>query len=145
MRTLILLIGATGIWLPLLNGQTPDQELQELKQRAKDRYPTLVKLKDAGKVGEVWDGRVEVVKPTSADEKIDPNGPETIGTFGTFVSKENKDRLRLYEILAQGKPVTPADVGAENGRRNFQKAEPAHLLKPKGGQWVRKKDMKEGG
>ena len=134
--TLALALSLVG-----LGAQSPDKELDELKQRLKDRYALLVKLKDAGKIGETWDGQVDAVKPAYKDEKADPAAKDS-DTIKALLEKENKDRLRLYELLSKGKPIKPADVGVENGKRNFKNADPEHFLKPQGKDWVRKKEMK---
>ena len=122
-------------------GQTPEKELEELKLRIKERYATLVKLKDAGKLGETWDGQVDAVKPAFKDEKADPTAKDS-DTIKVFLEKENKDRLRLYELLAKGMKLTAAEVGIENGKRNFKNATAEWFVKPQGKDWVKKKDFK---
>jgi uncharacterized protein YdbL (DUF1318 family) len=120
---------------------TQDKEVAELKQRMEERYAALLKLMDAGKVGETWDGQVDAVKPAYKDEKVDPQQKDS-DTIKGLLEKENKDRLRLYELLAKGKPVSPAEVGIESGKRKFKKAAPEHFLKPKDKDWIRKKELK---
>jgi uncharacterized protein YdbL (DUF1318 family) len=117
------------------------QSREELQKRFKERFPTLVKLKNAEKVGENWEGYAEVVKASYADEKLNPKDDKS-ETIREFLALENKDRTLLYEALAKDKPVKPAEVGQTNAKRNFEKAAPDDYLKTKDGKWVKRKDAK---
>ncbi len=115
--------------------QKPPDEMAELKQRMKDRYPQLEKLINGGKVGECWDGTVDAVKPEYLKEAVDKT------TVKDLLAAENKDRDRLYALLATGNGVTAAKVGEQNGDRKFEKAAPGDWLKTRDGKWVKKKDL----
>lgn len=112
----------------------------ELKQRFKDRYPTLVALKNAGKVGEVHDGYVAAVNSDYLNDPADP-GAEDSPTVAEFLGAENADRRALYEILAEETDSTPQKVARRNAQRNFENAAPEHYLKPADRDWVRKKNL----
>lgn len=104
------------------------QTRQELKERFKQRDPEITRLKSEGKVGETWEGFVEVVskdKPLSDKEK-------------KLVEEENADRRLLYEDIARKSEVreTAAEVGINNGMRNFSLAKPGEYLKVRTGPWV---------
>ena len=113
-------------------------ERAELKERFAERYPTLVKLKEGGLVGETYDGLAEVVKPAYASRKT---GDKDSPTIATFLEAENDDRNRLYELLAAETRTTPELVARRNAKRNFEKAGPEEYLKPQPGTWVKKKDL----
>jgi len=113
-----------------------DDELAELKERFKQRYPTLVKLKEAQKVGEVHDGYAAAVKSQYLD---DTAGGET--TVREFLAAENGDRRRLYEIMAERNDTTPEDVAKTNAARLFEQGKPDWYFKPEGNGWKLKKDI----
>lgn len=110
--------------------------MQELKDRFQERYPTLVQLKNAGKVGETSKGLVDVVNASHSSEKVSEKY-----TIGSFVVEENKDRHELYQIIAQQQRVTADVVAARAAKRNFERATPDEYLKLDDGKWVRKKDL----
>jgi uncharacterized protein YdbL (DUF1318 family) len=114
-----------------------NDELDKLKERFKARYPTLVKLKDAGKIGETWQASVLAVKAEYLEEVAE--GEKTVKVF---LEEENKDRARLYVLLAKQAETTPEKVAERAVKRNFEKAEAEHYLLPKAGTWVKKKDYK---
>ncbi|MFA7235926.1 MAG: DUF1318 domain-containing protein [Phycisphaeraceae bacterium] len=109
-------------------------ERADLKERFKQRYATLLKLKDEGKVGETAAGLVDVVKPQYSEGKV---GSQTVGQF---IQDENMDRTRLYVLLADEATTSPAVVARRNAERNFERASPEHYLKPRDGKWVQKKN-----
>jgi len=117
------------------------QELARLKERMRARYADLERMRDAGKVGETWDGKVAVVKATYESEKVDPKDAQS-QTVGQLVAAENGDRDRLYAILAKELKTTAAEVAEQNGLRNLAKAGPDHWLRLKDGRWVQRKDIK---
>lgn len=115
-------------------------ERDDLKKRFAERYPTLVELKNKGLVGETFEGLAEVVKPEYGARRIEPNGKDR-RTVAAFLADENRDRRRLYELLAAETNTKPDVVARRNARRNFDKAGPNEFLKPKPNVWVRKKDL----
>lgn len=138
MKTItIALTGLFCLVLALNAMADTDTELDKLKERFKERYPTLDKLKDAGKVGETTRGKVEAVKAEYLDEKA-------VGdtTVKAFVAAENSDRDRLYVLMAKEAGTTVDKVVERAAKRNFSKAEGDHYLQLKSGKWVKKKDYK---
>ena len=103
-------------------------DFAKLKERFKERYPKLLKAKDAGKIGETFHGYVEAVKPEylrDADLK-------------KLLEEENADRKTLYKAIADKEGVPPEKVAERNAVRNFKRAKPGHYLKNKDGKWVKK-------
>jgi uncharacterized protein YdbL (DUF1318 family) len=134
-------IGLAGLFCLMLavTASADNDELKKLKGRFKARYATLVKLKAAGKVGETYRGDVKAVKAAYLVEKVAAEGEKTVKTF---LEEENKDRGRLYVLLAKQAGTTPAKVAERAVKRNFQKAAAEHYLQTKADTWVQKKDYK---
>lgn len=109
--------------------------LDSLKERFKKRYPTLVKLRDAGKAGETDQGFAGAVKSSYRDEKTG-SGDQTVGAF---LDEENSDRRKLYKIIAEKDGSTAEKTAERNAQRNFRKAKDEHYLQKKG-TWKKKKD-----
>jgi uncharacterized protein len=118
----------------------PQDKRQELKESMKARYPTLEKLRDAGKIGEAPDGEAKLVKPTFGTEAADAADPRK-GTIADVVAAENKDRRELYELLSKELKLTANEVARQNGLRNLDKAKPDHWIEVKG-QWVQRKSVR---
>lgn len=112
----------------------------ELKESMRARYATLSAMRDAGKIGETPAGEVKLVKAEFGTEKVDPKDAGK-GTVADLVAAENKDRQRLYELLAKELKITPAEVGKQNGARNLDKASPDHWVEIDG-KWVQRKTVK---
>jgi uncharacterized protein YdbL (DUF1318 family) len=99
----------------------------QLKERFKQRYPKLVEAKQAGTIGETYQGYVEIVDEQSKDKDAK-----------ALVDAENDDRKELYKIIAD-KEGTSADVVAErNAKRVFEKAKVGEYLKGADGKWKKK-------
>lgn len=119
----------------------PKQDPQAaLKESMRARYPLLTALRDAGKIGETRDGEAKLVKASHGAEKADAKDPSK-GTVADVVAAENKDRRALYELIAKDTKVSAAEVGRQNGLRNFKNAKPDHWIEVKG-QWVQRKSVK---
>jgi len=104
---------------------------EELQKRFKERDPKLVELKQAGTIGETYQGYVELVDERSKDKDAK-----------AIVDEENADRKELYKVIAD-KEGTSADVVAErNAKRVFEKAKPGEYLKGADGKWKRKEAAK---
>jgi uncharacterized protein YdbL (DUF1318 family) len=120
-----VLAGAMG----LLSTAARGDELSDLQARFKERYPKLLELRNAGTLGETWEGWVEAVKETTAET-------------AALVAMENADRKKLYAIIGGKQGVNPDEVGRRNAIRIFKSAEPEHYLTLKEGKWVQRKDVK---
>ena len=86
-------------------------------------------------------GLVEVVKPATAQEKVDPANAKS-ATIGELLDTENKDRKALYELLAKELKVTADEIGKQNGIRTLDKAADKHWVKLDDGRWVQKKAIR---
>jgi len=109
------------------------QSRPELKERFKQRDPAISQLKSDGKIGETWEGFVDVVskdKPLSEAEK-------------KLMDEENSDRRKLYESIASKSDIreTATEVGINNGMRNFASAKADEYLKVRTGPWVMRGDV----
>ena len=141
MMRRILLLRSLLIAVLALSGAAAgeDAELEKLRKRFAERYPTLVALQRAGKVGERFDGYVAVVERKYRDDPADPD-KEKGPTVAELLEAENADRSRLYRILAERLEVPPEKVARRNAARNFEKAEPKMYLKPgPDADWLTKK------
>ena len=109
------------------------QSRQELKERFKQRDAEISRLKSDGKIGETWEGYVEVVNKEKA-----LNDREK-----TLVGEENSDRRKLYDDIASKSDIreSPAQVGINNAMRNFASANPDEHLKVRAGPWVTRGDV----
>ena len=94
-RQLLMVLCAS---LFLLAPRARADERADLKKRFEERYPTLVKLKDAGKVGETIDGRVLTVKDEYGKEKVDRNDPKSL-TITQFLELENKEDVSKVQAV----------------------------------------------
>lgn len=126
--------------LVLVAGPAAADEADAAKERLEKRYPTLLRLENEGKVGEIYSGFAGAVKAEYLEQKVDPADPES-RTIRNFLTEENRDRLILYEKVAKGRDITAAQVGLLNGKKIFEKASPDHFLKPSGRDWIRKRDL----
>lgn len=114
-------------------------ERDELKARFKERFATLVALKRDGKVGETFKGLGEVVKKSYAEDRVE--GPDGATTVGDFLNEENRDRKRLYQLLAEETGATPEAVARRDAERRFKAAKPDEFLQPRPNEWVKKRDL----
>jgi uncharacterized protein YdbL (DUF1318 family) len=113
----------------------------ELRERMKQRYPVLQKLRDAGKVGETFAGLAGVVAAASAQDKADAADPRS-PTVAQVVEDENQDRRALFALIAREERLGAAEVGKQNGIRNLDKGGPEHWFQLEDGRWVQKKAIK---
>lgn len=113
---------------------------EQLKERFESRYEQLAEAKDAGRVGETWQGFVAVVEtPGAAD-----------GAARRLVDEENADRRALYALLAreiaadldepERSRMTPRVVAERNAWRNFERAGSTQPLRVAERTWVTKKE-----
>jgi len=138
MKTMtITLTALVGLLLALPALAEDAGEIDKLKERFKKRYPTLLELKNDGKIGETTRAKVEAVKAEYLDEIA--LGETTVKAF---LAAENKDRDRLYVLMAKQAGTTVDKVVERAAKRNFGRAADEHYLKLKSGKWVQKKDYK---
>ena len=109
----------------LLAGIAEAGRKEDLRANFAARYPAIQELKTAGKLGETFQGYVEVVqKDYLKDEKIK-----------TLMTDENADRGELYRLMAKDEGGAPEDVAESNAARIFKKAKPGDYLKHADGVW----------
>lgn len=121
------LLLATAASLMLTQASPAADDLESLQSRFKQRYAQLLKLKQAGKIGETWKGFLEPVE-----------GRELEAAADQLVQDENDDRRKLYRLIAEKEKATPDLVAERNATRNFEKARPGEYLKGRDGQWKQK-------
>ena len=110
-RTVAVALALVGAACTVL---ADDPALEALRAKFKARYPKLVELQRAGKLGETSKGFVEAVRPEYLREPV----------VKTTRDEENADRKKLYAILAKQEGAEPGQVAERNARRNFEKARP---------------------
>lgn len=136
--TLMIMLGLTVAMTSLTQPAQAD-DAEDLRERMKERYATLLRLMNQQKIGETHEGYVEVVKARYRSEKLSED--DDAKTIGEIVDEENADRLLLYREAAREHNITVAQAGKINAKRKFKKADPDHYLLLPGGRWVLKKDL----
>jgi len=137
MRTKVHVLCALSLVLALCAGNALAADgltKAEIKERMKNRYPDLVRLKEQQILGETNQGMVEAV----AKKGVQESGVAQI------VNEENADRSALYALIAAETGTTAAAVAKINAQRVFQKAGPHEYFKDTDGIWRQKKNMKVG-
>jgi len=127
-RYAIIALFAAALGLLLAQPASAD-ELGDLKDSFKARAAKLLELRDAGTVGETFDGWAALVKG-GADKAV-----------ADFISAENADRKALYALIAAKQSIAADVVAERNAIRVFKSAAPDHYLKTKAGKWVQKKNV----
>ena len=119
-------------------------EMRELKQRFEGRYRKVVKAKAEGTIGETFDGYLAPLAEAFLEDDAD---------LDDLVEEENRDRKKLYELLARDvkdeideqarETVTPEIVAERNAKRNFRNAKDNEFLRMEDGVWIQKKDERD--
>jgi len=127
-------LGVMLVMMMAASAQAADTKA-DLKVKFEQRYPQLYQAKKAGKVGENWQGFVEVVEAKFAgDAKI-----------ADLIEQENADRKKLYALIAEeqskDRKVSPAQVAERNARRNFSEAKDHEFLRTKDNVWMQRKEV----
>lgn len=143
MKRLMIVLLALGFVVPVLAREArAGDDVVTLKKRFKDRYPTLERLKDEGKLGETSKGFADAVDRAYLDDKVDASDKNS-ETVAAFLGAENADRKQLYALIAKKSGATVEKVAERNARRVFERAKPDHYLKMPSGKWVQKKNLKK--
>ena len=95
-----------------------------IKERMKARLPQLIELKAAGIIGETSQGFLAFV---GADQ-----------TGKALIDAENRDRLAVYQAIAQQQGTTPAVVGQRRALQIAENAQSGEWLQDASGKWYRK-------
>ncbi len=112
---------------------------ESLKKKFEKRHDEIVKQKDAGKVGETHEGYLEAIKEETLKKDK---------ALKTLIDEENKDRKKLYAIVAkkqstEKQKVTAETVGNAAVKVKFDKAGDKEYFKGKDGTWRTKAQMVE--
>ena len=114
-------------FVPIVARAAAASREDELKARFKERYPKLVDQKQAGVIGETYQGYIDLVDDKSKDKDAK-----------ALVDDENKDRKELYKLIADREGTTADVVAQRNAKRVFEKAKPGEYLKGEDGKWKKK-------
>ncbi len=112
-------------------GVAAEDAEEKLKKRFQERHDQLVKMKQAGKVGERFDGYAEAVTEEHAKDEA----------VTKLVDVENTDRKEYFAILAKKQKTTVESVAQQFALFKFQKAGEEEYFKTKAGEWKKKKDL----
>jgi uncharacterized protein len=134
-----------GLLAVLITGLTSTSALaqtkEELQASFKKRYPKMVELKKAAKVGETWKGLLDAIDKKFLEE----------AEVKSLVDAENIDRKKLYALIAEETGTTPDKVAERNAIRNFENARkqkpPYEFLKIKDaqnkeGRWIKAEEWR---
>ena len=134
-------------WLPMLLGGlvvvaawpsvAAARSKDEIIQSRKARYPAVVKLRTAGKIGETFLGLPDAVKSDYLGEKVESKG-KTI-TIAQLIKNENTDRTEYFQIVANDTGSTPEAVAKTFSQRRKARLKSGEYWKREDGSWVRKK------
>jgi uncharacterized protein YdbL (DUF1318 family) len=102
-------------------------EKAQLRLAFEERLAGISTLKASGVVGETTDGQLAPTGEGSLD-----------AASKTLVEAENRDRLRLYDLLAAETSAPVEQVAERAARRNYQMAAPGERLRKKDGTWAKK-------
>jgi uncharacterized protein len=100
-------------------------EQQEITGRLNESFPRVLELRAQGVLGETWQGYLGAPGETSAEARGVMDGV-------------NKDRRRLYELIAAKEGTTLAAVEERAGTRNGQRLRAGDLFQTRDGAWKRR-------
>lgn len=126
-------VGLCGVILGAVASLACADTKEEIVDRMAKRLDAIKAFKAEGKIGETFDGLVDAVKASYLDDK----------NLKKLLDDENADRKKFYALGAEKLGTTPDNFALSAGKRNFREAKPAEWLKPKGGKWIQKKDLKD--
>jgi uncharacterized protein YdbL (DUF1318 family) len=95
-----------------------------IKERMKQRLPTIVQMKLDGIVGENAQGFLEFVTGNKVNADV--------------VAAENKDRQAVYSAISAQQGVDPQTVGKRRAIQIFSQAQKGEYLKNEQGTWYKK-------
>ena len=127
-RIIILMLAAfffVSVMSLTAHARTKDEIISDMR----DRYPALQEAKDNGHAGEAWTGLVG------------PVGPNVPAGVQELTSAENRDRVALFQIIAQETGTSVEEVARQNRIRMYRLAADHHFLQDQNRSWVRKSDL----
>ena len=119
-----ILLGAFAVLAAVAPVRADDRE--DLKARFKARYAALSEAKDAGKVGETYEGYVDAVV-AGIDDKV-----------RGVIADENADRRELYKMIAEKEKISPDQVAKVNAQRRYDREPAGRFWKGSDGEWKKK-------
>jgi uncharacterized protein len=96
----------------------------DIKQRMKDRLPSIIELKAAGIVGENHLGLLAFVGSDRREQAL--------------VDAENKDRQLVYDAIARQQGTTADIVARRRALQIAENAQPGEWLQDESGKWAQK-------
>ncbi len=136
-RSTALLLVALGMalvgWPSVASARTKGEVLAGIKAR----YPALVQLLAAHKVGETGEGLIAAVKSSALGDKVKVQGKTM--TVGQFIQAENADRSEYFQIVAKATNTSPQVVAKNFAQRRYKLLKTGEYWKPAGGGWTQKK------
>lgn len=126
-RTFLTALASLALVAALAPASYADRK-DDLKERFRQRLARLDGLKQAGDVGETFEGYVAAVKDKELERRD-----------RTLVDEENADRRELYDIIAKEQGTTAAAVASLNGERNLRKLKKGEWYKFRDRGWGQKK------
>jgi uncharacterized protein YdbL (DUF1318 family) len=134
LLSVMILLGAAATAV----GQAPKESRKQIEARLEQRYPDILAAKTSGKIGETWQGLVEVVRVDAKDQ----------AAIEALIKQENADRRALYEVIAAQTStdkvkVTVDEVGEQSGGRSYRRAKPQEYFKTREGVWIQRDDVNE--
>ncbi|MBF0257544.1 MAG: YdbL family protein [Desulfamplus sp.] len=96
----------------------------DIKDRMKQRLPTIVQMKQQGLIGENARGYLEYVSGNRVNQDV--------------VDSENNDRKEVYSTIAKQQGVPIEKVEQLRALQIVQKAVPGEFLKKEDGSWYKK-------
>ncbi len=100
-------------------------EIDDVKTRIKDRFSDVMSLKEQGLVGESNEGLLEPRGSLNSEQR-------------RLLSDSNKDRGRLYELLAEKGSSSPSTIARYFARENAKRQPKGVWIQKPDGEWVRK-------
>jgi len=129
---LAVLLAAWAACPPAALARTKGQVLASIKAR----YPSLLKLLAAKKVGETFNGFVAAVRTAYLQDKIKVQGRKI--TIAQFIQEENADRSEYFQIKARETNTTPQVVAQNFGQVRLSRLKKGEYWKGADGKWMQK-------
>ena len=124
MRTYLIAAALLTLSSPLSAGSVLAENLSDIKERMVDRYWMVEQLKSKGVVGENKEGYLEFLG--------------TQGEGAGFVIEENRDRRRVYEIIAGKTGASIDEVARQRALQIRDNAKRGTLIQDEEGRWLKK-------
>jgi uncharacterized protein YdbL (DUF1318 family) len=128
----VLAIACVG-WPSAARARSKSEVLKSIKAR----YPALLKLLAAHKVGETYQGLIDAVKSSYLNEKVESKGKAI--TIAQFVQNETTDRKEYFAIAAKENNTTPEVIAKNFAKHRHSLLKSGEYWKRDDGKWEQKK------